>query len=465
LLALGEAHARSGETAEARATFLQAGELARRLDMPERAARAAVGYGGRYVHGSAHADPSLVPILERALAGLPAGCHALRSRLLARLAGALAYTADRPRAHELAAEAVENARLTGDAGTLAYALGARLMTSWGPDTPAERVSLGTEIVHLAQREDDLERLHQGHMVRVHALIELGDRDSLDAELSVTAELTDRLRQPPQQWYAWGVLPLLALLEGRFRDVPGLIERVQDVGRRLGIWNAPAMEALQRFLFVRETGEADELEALAGDLERAAAVAPSPIWRCVRLNADAMLGRAEEARREIAALVRDGKGALDSDALWWGQDRLLGAALAAEACGVLGGAPETPELYRRLLPYRHLQAVGTIEISLGSAERYLGMLAAADGRLDDACAHLEAAVEANGRMRARPWVARTLEDRVRVLEALGHGVRAEPVLAEALATYEELGMSRLAALTPGRPGARRPSSPRAAAARR
>src|SRR3954452_8141922 len=46
LLALGEAIARSGDSDAAKQRFLEAADLARRADMPERLARAAIGYGG-----------------------------------------------------------------------------------------------------------------------------------------------------------------------------------------------------------------------------------------------------------------------------------------------------------------------------------------------------------------------------------------------------------------------------------
>jgi tetratricopeptide (TPR) repeat protein len=76
-------------------------------------------------------------------------------------------------------------------------------------------------------------------------------------------------------------------------------------------------------------------------------------------------------------------------------------------------------------------------------RYLGLLAAALSRFDEAATFLEDAVEANDRIGALPWNAYSKADLARVLLARdGPGDRetAGDLLREALATYQELGMT-------------------------
>ena len=90
----------------AKATFIEAADLARQIGDVERLARAALGYGGRFVWIRAGSDTKVIPLLQEALAALPEGDSALRVRLLARLAGARRDDWDmRPR-DELSAEAV-----------------------------------------------------------------------------------------------------------------------------------------------------------------------------------------------------------------------------------------------------------------------------------------------------------------------------------------------------------------------
>ena len=136
LLALGEAQARGGYLPSAKETFAQAADVAGRLGAPEQLARAALGYGGRFVWFRSGNDRRLVPLLEDALEALP-GDNPLRARLLARLAGALR---DRPvpeRRAALCQEAVEIARRLSDRATLAYALeGTYAALSWPRDIDA-----------------------------------------------------------------------------------------------------------------------------------------------------------------------------------------------------------------------------------------------------------------------------------------------------------------------------------------
>ena len=88
LLALGEADARAGELDRARASFIEAAELAQRLKSGQLLARAALGYGGRHQWARAGHDTRLIPLIEQALAMLGDEDEALRVRLLTRIAGA-----------------------------------------------------------------------------------------------------------------------------------------------------------------------------------------------------------------------------------------------------------------------------------------------------------------------------------------------------------------------------------------
>jgi hypothetical protein len=64
------------------------------------------------------------------------------------------------------------------------------------------------------------------------------------------------------------------------------------------------------------------------------------------------------------------------------------------------------------------------------------------RWDDAELHFEQALEANARMGARPWLARTQLDFARMLLArdeTGDRERAQELRDKAVATYRDLGM--------------------------
>ena len=72
---------------------------------------------------------------------------------------------------------------------------------------------------------------------------------------------------------------------------------------------------------------------------------------------------------------------------------------------LGEERGAARLYCLLLPFAGLYTVAPIEAAFGSVACLLGGLASALGRDDEAVSHLEAAVDLERRMRARPWLAR------------------------------------------------------------
>jgi hypothetical protein len=90
--------------------------------------------------------------------------------------------------------------------------------------------------------------------------------------------------------------------------------------------------------------------------------------------------------------------------------------------------------------------GGDHIRFGSVSRYLGLLAAALSRLDEAALFLQDAAEADDRIGALPWSAHAKADLARVLlarDAPGDREAAGDLFREALATYQELGMTTAA----------------------
>ena len=139
LLALGEAQARSGEMVIAKETFAAVAVVATRLASSDLLARAAIGYGGRFVWVRTGKDHKLVPLLEDALAILPAEDSVLRIKLLARLAGALRDRSTPERVTSLSQEALAMARRLGDPATLAFALDGLYAGIGTPSTPTSGV--------------------------------------------------------------------------------------------------------------------------------------------------------------------------------------------------------------------------------------------------------------------------------------------------------------------------------------
>jgi DNA-binding SARP family transcriptional activator/class 3 adenylate cyclase len=441
LLSLAEAEIRAGNTPAAKNAFLAAAGLARRLGLTRELARAAAGYGGRIVWGRAGDDHRLVPLLEEGLAALGEEDAELRSRLLARLAGALRDDPARDRRDQLSREAVELARRAGKPAALAYALGGRAEVICGPDTVAECLAISTELLKVAERIGDAERLVQGHCDRCFAHLQVGDIAGAAADLDAASRFAHELRQPAQLWQAAGAQAMLALALGRLEDAEELSERALAFGERAERRAAIPVYRLQRYTLRDFRGGLGE-EVVPGIRELAAEHQARPVFRCALAHLYARLGRLSEAKQALDELAGDDFGAVPFDHEW-----LYGMSLLAETAALLSDTDSAVVLYRLLRPWAALNVVDQAEGIRGSLARYLGMLAMTGERWDDAELHFEDALTMNTRMGARPWLAHTASDYARMLHARdgrGDRERAQKLLERALGAYRELGMDTYAA---------------------
>jgi tetratricopeptide (TPR) repeat protein len=172
----------------------------------------------------------------------------------------------------------------------------------------------------------------------------------------------------------------------------------------------------------------------------------PIWRCVLTNMLGELGATAEARVELDALAADSFGRLPFDEEW-----VVSLCLLAETAASLGDNDSAATLSELLLPYAERVAISYPEISLGPVSRFLGLLASATGRWDDAERHFRAALELSARIGARPSFAHAQEDYARMLLERGlpgDAAKAGELMDDALAAYRELGMDSRAATVAG-----------------
>jgi tetratricopeptide (TPR) repeat protein len=184
LLTMGESQRKAGATEAARESFRQAGDLARRLAVPELLARAALGFAtgfaGVTVSGGTE-DPLVVSFLEEALQRLEVRDSPLRARVLGRLAMELYWSVSPEQRNSLSQQAVEMARRLDDPAALAYTLNARQVALWGPDNLAERIAGSKEMISLAKQVGDRELALRGQIRLMTGLLEQGDLQQADRE--------------------------------------------------------------------------------------------------------------------------------------------------------------------------------------------------------------------------------------------------------------------------------------------
>jgi tetratricopeptide (TPR) repeat protein len=163
------------------------------------------------------------------------------------------------------------------------------------------------------------------------------------------------------------------------------------------------------------------------------------WATWLAEIDAHTGETARAHRHVSELTRDRCAALPLDANWHALCDL------AEAAATLGDRQAAAGLHARLAPHGRLFPVVARAVACyGSAEYYLGRLAATLGRHDEAERRLQAALEHNDRIGALPRAALCLVHLADALNERGDAARARDALAQAARRAEALDMPALAA---------------------
>jgi hypothetical protein len=383
-------------------------------------------------------DTNLVRLLEAA-AGHAAG-DGPRARVLARLARELlgdASAAARRRA--LADEALRLARRSGDPGTLAEVLDARLHALWDPAGAQDRLAAGAEIIALARTAGDDRRERQGQLWRFVALMELGRVAEAESALAVFGQEAAAAGDAEAEVTATARLAMLAILRGRFDDACGLIEKVAQAARRAAMADA---EALTATLAGAMTVEHDSCTGREAGVQALLAVArrqPGHLFEATAARISLLAGRDAEAGAELDRLL--------SRALAGSGPRWLGALadLAVVAAGV-GDTAAAALLYDALAPYRgRLVVWAGANTAWGPVSHYLGLLTDALGKTEDAVRHFEEAVDLEQRIGALPYLAHSLSGLAGALAArdgAGDAARASQHRRRARQIAERLGMTLL-----------------------
>ena len=361
----------------------------------------------------------------------------------------LHFSNEPERCQALARQAVALARELGDPSTLAFALNAHHWAQRGQDEVGELLAVADQTIRHAEASAELELALQGHSWRLVDLLELGQADEIDDEIAACVTLADRLGQPFYRSWVAGLHPMRALMQGRFGDAERLAREALAAAESAANWNGITASRVQLAWCWKDIGcgadRAAEVERFVREevLTRPLSGGAAAVW-----NGNLALFMAEAGLEARAREYLDRVADCDDTELTQNVDGRSGAALAAEACALLGDERLAPRFYELLLPRDGLCILGGRGVYFrGAVARYLGLLAATMGRADDAVRHLEDALETNTRAQAPPWIARSLLDLARALLARGRPgdeLRAVDQLQRAELLARNLGMRSLAA---------------------
>jgi DNA-binding SARP family transcriptional activator len=406
LVELATALRRAGHLAVAVATLDNALDVAGRSSDALLVADVALAYGevGLWqVRRYGTVDERVISVISQALERVDTADSSRRARLLSGLAIAVYYCeSERERGLVLTREAIEIARRIGDRRLLAANLVELLVMLDAVPDSAEQLSAANELGVIDPAELDRETASAAATRLVRVALAAGDASGLDEAIASVARVAARRRQPDEQlWAAWPSATV-AFLRGRLDDAEQLAGEAFVLHERLGIWGGPETYALHMVFVWREQGRLGEVAPVVEPL-LAEAVHPG----AAKLRALFAIERG--APGEIPLILGPDPIPRLKDFTWLSELCVTAEAAAAAHLPCAG------ELYEVLLPFapRVVTMDGTF-VCLGSASRYLGLLAEALGRDDRAIAHLQQAVTVNDRIGAVPWSTRSRIELSRVV---------------------------------------------------
>jgi len=430
---LGTALHRTGDTDAAMDSFARAAALAREREDDEAFARAAVAFEEASWRPGIR-DGRALELLTEAAASLDPADSALRVRVLACLASALAIDGRHEAGGATWEEAVAMARRVGDRRALASAL---FRGVWARGTRSSHAVLEalTESCALAEEVGDVDLRSEVGGFCIRLLIEHYDLGGAKREQAHMRASVQRAGQPFYRHVHDLYNTCLAICDGRFDEAEASALRAVELSRQLGgSRDTTAVYGIHMFTIRREQGRLGEVAPIVR-----LAAGQGGTWGPAMAALLAGLGMTEETRAELTRLTADGFAAVPSGPL-----RLAALGFLADGCDLVGDPRLAALVYDALLPFEGRNVmVGEAVVCYGAADRFLGVLARITGDLDAAQRHLMVALALNGRFGAATWLAHTRFELARVLLERGDVGRAGALFDEAAHTAQRVGLVALA----------------------
>lgn len=430
LVELGAAQLRAGLFTATRESCTKAFALASDLLAVDCAGRAAV------LHEDAVHFPGLpgelaIPMLRAALQMLGEDPSAVRTRVLASLGRALAFSGDNRNGVAIGETAVNEARAAGDDASLIVALQG---LSVSIDEPERVLAITSELKALADRIGDPWGSSYASGNTMRSLIALGRLG--DARQALARHVTannSRFATFRYMGYAFDVV--VSLAAGDFAAAEAAAELAAGFGATHDSPYDAGVYGLQMFAIRRAQGRLAEVAPM---MRVVATTDAAPLWRPGLAVVYADLGMLDEAGEVFAVLSPDRFAAVPRDALW-----PACLAFLAETCLALGDKEQAAVLYDELLSFRRRNLMAAMTICFGPADRLLGGLAGLLGRPADA--HFADAVALAGASESPLWLAEARIDWAGARLAVGDQAGAEPLVNEAVDVARRMGFGRVLAV--------------------
>jgi hypothetical protein len=442
VIAQGEAERQAGDQAY-RPSLLHGARMAQELQDPGRLARAALANNRGLFSSAFGVDRDRVLVLRAALDAYDNTDSSTHAQLLALLALELVWDDDWRGRQELSDEAIAMARRVGDPRTLALVLTQRYLAHATPQMLSELRAGLREAGELADRLQD--PLLAGHAAYLGASAAMndGDLEESDRLLPQLTAVTELLGQPVMRWYEHLALAKRCSISGPAEEAERLARAAFELGRSAEqpdsmLWFAGQLfvaRFLQGSLAQGDPHLPDLIETPGATLPISQEIAPSrslPLLLGAAMStALCEVGRPDDARRHFELLMSTFFDEHLHDYM-----ALAIPALASVACAQLGDTRSANRLHAILEPHDH-ELIGAGPCWLGATPHYLGLLAAALQRPDEADARFAAAEGSYVALDAKPWLARLHNDWGATLLRRGHDHRRAEQLLERAAAYHRI----------------------------
>lgn len=359
-------------------------------------ADAALGFtAGGPDSGEPFVDDELLDVYRTALEALHPHDVERRARLLAHLAGALAWRRDGATGRATASEAVALARAGAGGNSLFEVLSSARQALSGALQLDVQGALDDELAALASSLDDPDGRAQAALWQLVTAVERGEGEQLEQLLRTATTAAGEARSAATGHSVAYHGAALALLRGDLAGAAGLTDEAASIGRRGGM-PEQVVEAIRRTQLLPIWEATGRLARHRAETVAFFGGAGLPEWSSVVARVEAAVGDRRTAGEHLGRYLRryseTGPTVINPVAL---------AASVAWPVAVLGAQEEAAALYPLLLPYAayggfFAHFAGPVALSLGLLARTVGDRTAAQ-------AHFLAAAEFCTRLGA-PLVA-------------------------------------------------------------
>jgi tetratricopeptide (TPR) repeat protein len=317
---------------------------------------------------------------------------------------------------------------------------ARWFAEWRPENFESRWSIADELMAFAGDACDRETTLLCRLFFVTCLIERGETNEFERQLSVFEEAAEVIRQPEAIWYSTLLKATYALHVGRISEADQLSRRFAEFGELIRDANVFHSRTTHRVLIAHEMARYDEMVGAASEgSDRYPAMYG---WKAARIWALLLSDRVSEGRREFDILCRDGIASIPRRMDW-----TVTMAMLSESASRLRDRERCLELLKLFEPLRgRMIVLGLCVVTWGCASRFLAKLAAALGQYDQAERFFDEAIAREDEAGARVWAAWSRLELGQLLLSRPTGglgrSRAARLIEEARSANSALGLTGL-----------------------